>query len=70
MIKERDFVYLKCLVVSAMPLAPVKISDEPIEPDVVDLIPVYSNGKIIERFRDKPLSFLVETVIPIEERGE
>ncbi len=70
MIKSGSYVYVKFLVINAMPLAPVKISDDPIEPDIVDLIPVYSNGKIIERFRDKPLSFLVETVIPIEEKDE
>jgi len=46
MIKEGDYVYLKCLVTLAMPMGPIRTSNDPIhttinpEPDVVDLIPV------------------------------
>ena len=65
MIKEGSYVYIKCLVTSAMPLGPIKTSDELIEPDVVDVIPVNSDSNIIERFRDKPMSFLMSEVVEV-----
>ena len=65
MIKEGSYVYIKCLVTSAMPLGPIKTSDELIEPDVVDVIPVNSDGNIIKRFLDKPISFLIENVMEV-----
>ncbi len=65
MIKTGNYVYIKCLVTSAMPLGPIKTSDEPIEPDVVDVIPVNSDSNIIERFRDKPMSFLMSEVVEV-----
>lgn len=63
MIKEEDYVYLKCLVTAALPLGPVKISEGPIDPDVLDLIPVHSDNKVIERYKTKPLCFFVDDVI-------
>lgn len=66
MIKENDYVYVKCLVVSAMPLGSIKTSEDPIEPDVVDVIPCQPSGEVIERFRHQPISFLVEDVLEIE----
>lgn len=66
MIKEGDFVYIKCLVTSAMPLGPIKTSDDPIELDIVDVIPCQPSGEILERFRNKPISFLVVDVVEIE----
>ena len=65
MIKENDYVYIKCLVTSAMPLGPLKTSDEPIEPDVVDVIPCQPSGEVLERFRHTPISFLIEDVMEI-----
>ena len=65
MIKEGSYVYIKCLVTSAMPLGSIKTSDELIEPDVVDVIPVNSDSNIIERFRDKPMSFLMSEVVEV-----
>lgn len=65
MIKENNYVYVKCLVVSAMPLGPIKTSDEPIEPDVVDVILCHPSGEVLERFRNKPISLLAEDVMEI-----
>lgn len=65
MIKEGSYVYIKCLVTSAMPLGPIKTSDEPIEPDVVDVILCHPSGEVMERFNNKPISFLVADVVEI-----
>lgn len=65
MIKENDYVYIKCLVTSAMPLGPIKTSDEPLAPDIVDVIPCQPSGEVLERFRNKPISLLVEDVMEV-----
>lgn len=64
-IAEGDFVYLKCLVMAAMPLGTV-LSNEPIEPDVVDLIPVDCDGNIIKRFAERPMCVFIKDILPVD----
>ena len=63
MIKSGDYVFVRCLVTSAMPLGTHSYSTDSPEPDVVDLIPVDNEGNIIKRYENKQLCLFVTDVI-------